>query len=36
LRQAHPEVEIRTAPAVGEDEAVLQAIAAYCIGAVQD
>ena len=36
LRQAHPEVEIRTVPAVGEDEAVLQAIAAYCIGAVQD
>ncbi len=36
LRQTHPEVEIRTVPAVGEDEAVLQAIAAYCIGAVQD
>ena len=36
LRQTHPEVEIRTVPAVGEDEAVLQAIAAYCIGALQD
>ncbi|MDR6583994.1 cobalamin biosynthesis protein CbiX [Herbaspirillum sp. BH-1] len=35
LRQAHPEVEIRTVPAVGEDEAVLQAIAAYCIGTLQ-
>ncbi len=33
LRQAHPQVEIRTVPAVGEDEAVLQAIAAYCVAA---
>ncbi|WP_288410917.1 CbiX/SirB N-terminal domain-containing protein [uncultured Herbaspirillum sp.] len=32
LRQAHPGVEIRTVPAVGENEAVLQAIAAYCVG----
>jgi hypothetical protein len=32
LRQAHPGVEVRTVAAVGEDEAVLQAIAAYCMG----
>lgn len=32
LRQAHPGVDVRTVPAVGEDEAVLQAIAAYCVG----
>ncbi|WP_420106844.1 sirohydrochlorin chelatase [Herbaspirillum huttiense] len=34
LRQAHPGVEVRTVAAVGEDEAVLQAIAAYCVGTV--
>ncbi len=33
LRQAHPQVTLATVPAVGEDEAVLQAIAAYCVGA---
>ncbi|MFJ3057699.1 sirohydrochlorin chelatase [Herbaspirillum sp. NPDC087042] len=33
LRQAHPQLTLATVPAVGEDEAVLQAIAAYCVGA---
>lgn len=32
LRQAHPQVEVASVPAVGEDDAVLQAIAAYCVG----
>jgi sirohydrochlorin ferrochelatase len=35
LRQAHPGVEVRTVAAVGEDEAVLQAIAAYCVGTAE-
>ena len=33
LRQDHPQVAIETVAAVGEDPAVLQAIAAYCVGA---
>jgi len=35
LRQAHPQVRIDAVPAAGEDEAVLQAIAAYCVAAVR-
>lgn len=31
LRQQHPELTLKVAPAVGEDGAVLQAIARYCI-----
>ncbi|KJK22711.1 cobalamin biosynthesis protein CbiX [Burkholderiaceae bacterium 16] len=31
-RQRHPGVTIRCATAVGEDESVLDAIAAYCVG----
>lgn len=30
-RELHPSVEIRCAGAVGEDEAVLDAVAAYCL-----
>jgi sirohydrochlorin cobaltochelatase len=35
LRGAHPGLEITVAPAVGEDAAVLAAIAGYCVGTVQ-
>jgi sirohydrochlorin cobaltochelatase len=35
LRQAHPELALRVAPAVGEDEAVLGAIAHYCISRLE-
>jgi sirohydrochlorin cobaltochelatase len=35
LRGAHPALEITVAPAVGEDGAVLAAIAGYCVGTVQ-
>lgn len=35
LKQAHPAVEFRLAEAAGEDPAVLQAIARYCIDACQ-
>ncbi|KAF1043749.1 MAG: Sirohydrochlorin cobaltochelatase [Herbaspirillum frisingense] len=35
LRQAHPQVHIATVPAAGEDEAVLQALAAYCVSAAR-
>jgi sirohydrochlorin cobaltochelatase len=35
LRGAHPGLEISVAPAVGEDAAVLDAIARYCVGTVQ-
>lgn len=35
LRLAHPGVDIEVAAAVGEDDAVLQAIAAYCLRAAQ-
>jgi sirohydrochlorin cobaltochelatase len=35
LRGAHPGLEITVAPAVGEDAAVLAAIAGYCVAAVQ-
>ena len=31
LQQAHPGVQFKVATAVGEDDAVLQAIARYCI-----
>lgn len=34
LRQAHPQVRIDAVPAAGEDDAVLQAIAAYCVAAM--
>ncbi|SNS70759.1 sirohydrochlorin cobaltochelatase [Noviherbaspirillum humi] len=34
LRQKHPEMTVKAVPAVGEDEAVLNAIAAYCIGSL--
>ncbi|CAB3769397.1 sirohydrochlorin chelatase [Paraburkholderia humisilvae] len=30
-RAAHPDVEIRCAPPVGEDDAVIEAIARYCL-----
>jgi len=36
LRSAHPGLEITVAPAVGEDAAVLEAIARYCVAAVPD
>jgi sirohydrochlorin cobaltochelatase len=36
LRAAHPGLEISVAPAVGEDAAVLEAIARYCVATVQD
>lgn len=35
LRDAYPSVEILVAPAVGEDAAVLHAIAEYCVAAVK-
>ena len=35
LRDAHPGLEISVAPAVGEDAAVLDAIAQYCVSTVQ-
>jgi sirohydrochlorin cobaltochelatase len=31
LRQRHPTVVIRAAPAVGEDDAVIEALATYCL-----
>lgn len=31
LQQAHPTLQFKVATAVGEDDAVLQAIARYCI-----
>jgi sirohydrochlorin cobaltochelatase len=31
LRQVHPQVRIDAVPAVGEDDAVLRAMAAYCV-----
>jgi len=34
LRATHPEVRFSTVPAVGEDPAVLAAMAAYCAGAL--
>jgi sirohydrochlorin cobaltochelatase len=34
LRAAHPEVRFSTVPAVGEDPAVLAAMAAYCVAAL--
>jgi sirohydrochlorin cobaltochelatase len=36
LRASHPEVHFSTVPAVGEDPDVLQAMAAYCVGALPD
>jgi sirohydrochlorin cobaltochelatase len=36
LRASHPEVRFSTVPAVGEDPAVLAAMAAYCVGALPD
>ena len=35
LRSAYPGLEISVAPAVGEDAAVLDAIARYCVAAVE-
>jgi sirohydrochlorin cobaltochelatase len=35
LRGAYPGLEISVAPAVGEDAAVLDAIARYCVAAVE-
>jgi sirohydrochlorin cobaltochelatase len=35
-RAAHPGVQIRCATAVGEDDAVLDALAAYCMQQVRD
>jgi sirohydrochlorin cobaltochelatase len=35
LRQQHPDISIEAVAAVGEDDAVLQAIAAYCLRSVQ-
>jgi sirohydrochlorin cobaltochelatase len=32
LREAHPDLQLDVAPAVGEDAQVLQAIARYCLG----
>jgi sirohydrochlorin cobaltochelatase len=32
LRAAHPGIALSTVPAVGEDPAVLAAMAAYCVG----
>ncbi|TFW00790.1 cobalamin biosynthesis protein CbiX [Oxalobacteraceae bacterium OM1] len=32
LRAAHPELDLRVSPAVGEDADVLAAIARYCLG----
>jgi hypothetical protein len=34
LRSAYPGLEISVAPAVGEDAAVLDAIARYCVATV--
>lgn len=34
LRQAHPDLALKTVQAVGEDAQVLNAIARYCIGAL--
>lgn len=34
LRQKHPEMTLKIAGAVGEDESVLNAIAAYCVAAL--
>jgi sirohydrochlorin cobaltochelatase len=36
LRGAYPGLEISVAPAVGEDAAVLDAIARYCVTTVED
>lgn len=35
LQDAHPQVRIDAVPAAGEDDAVLQAIAAYCVAAMR-
>lgn len=34
MRQEHPELTIKSAHAVGEDMAVLEAIATYCVGSL--
>lgn len=36
LRAAYPAIGLKIAPAVGEDPGVLNAIASYCIGSVND
>jgi sirohydrochlorin cobaltochelatase len=36
LRASHPGIRFTTVPAVGEDPAVLAAMAAYCAGALPD
>lgn len=35
LRHDHPQLALRAAPAVGEDQKVLNAIAQYCAGALE-
>lgn len=35
LRETYPQLQLSVADAVGESPAVLQAIAAYCVGSVQ-
>jgi sirohydrochlorin cobaltochelatase len=32
IRQAHPQLALRVAPAVGEDDSVQEAMARYCLG----
>ncbi len=34
LGEQHPGIEIRAAPAIGEDDGVLDALAAYCLAAL--
>lgn len=36
MRLAHPDVRLKLATAVGEDESVLRAIAAYCAASMQE
>jgi len=34
LRKRHPDIEISSVPAVGDDEAVIEALAEYCLRAI--
>lgn len=36
MRLAHPDIRLKLATAVGEDESVLRAIAAYCAASIQE
>lgn len=36
LRQTYPDVQFQVAGAVGEDDSVLQAMAAYCLQSIRD